>query len=43
LCEPSQEETNNKEREGGAEGNEDLGRMEKYTLKVVEKWDTNWV
>jgi len=32
------EGSNNKEeREGGVEGNKDLGRMEKYILKAVEK------
>jgi hypothetical protein len=36
------EGSNNKEeREGGVEGNKDLGGIEKYILKVVEKWDTN--
>ena len=34
---------NEEEREGRVEGNEDLGGMEKYTLKAVEKWDTNRV
>ena len=38
------EGSNNKEeRKGRVKGNENLGEMEKYTLKAVEKWDTNQV
>ena len=32
---------NKEEREGRVKRNKDLGKMEKYILKAVEKWNTN--
>ena len=34
---------NKEERKGKAKENKDLSEMEKYTLKAVEKWDTNQI